>query len=56
MMSKNSAFVPEHIREIHRIREQISAEFDHDIRKLAEHLKKAEKNRRNLVRKVPTRK
>ena len=55
-MSKNKASVPEHIREIHRIREQISAEFDHDIRKLAEHLKEAEKNRKNLVRSIPARK
>ena len=56
MKNKNGIPVPEHIREIHRIREQISAKFDYDIKKYVEHLKEAEKNRKNLVRKVPARK
>lgn len=56
MKKKNRMTVPEHIKEIHRIREQISVEHDYDVKKLAEHLKEMEKKRKNLVRKVPARK
>jgi len=47
---------PEHIKEIHKIRRQISAEYDYDVRKYVEHLKKVQKKHKNLVNAVPLQK
>lgn len=44
---------PEHIKEIHKIREQIAAEYDYDIKKYVEHLKEVEKKCKKVIRQVP---
>ncbi|MFH1422450.1 MAG: hypothetical protein ABIH42_07045 [Planctomycetota bacterium] len=47
---------PEHIKEIHKIREKISAECDYKVKELMKQLKAAEKNKDKLIHVTPTHK